>query len=178
MSGTMRDKARDASRTIQERIAATHVRKLDVDVNAMAAISNIFRVAVLFRNTAERRFLHRHHLSFSGFTLLWVLWAFGKMETHQLATECGIAKGTLTGLLNTMEKRGFAERKPHARDGRRKMVHLTRRGAALMRKLFLQINALEREFVAQLQKTEVTELIRQLRIVLHTPALSSGNDAQ
>ncbi len=160
---------RDSSKTIQERIATTHVKELDVDIDAMAAISNIFRVAVLFRNMAEKKFLDQHKLSFSGFTLLWVLWVFGKMETYQLAQECGVAKGTLTGILTTMEKHGLAERRPHATDGRRKLVQLTKKGNRLMNQLFLKINKLEREFVSELKPNELAELSRMLRIVLHTP---------
>ncbi len=160
---------RDTSMPIQKRIANTHVRDLDVDLDAMAAIANVFRVAVLFRNQAEKRFLDSHQLSFSGFTLLWALWVFGEMETHQLADECGVAKGTLTGILTTLEKLGLAARKPHATDGRRKLVELTAKGDRLMRRLFLQINALEREFVAGLGRDELADLSRLLRIVLQTP---------
>ena len=159
---------RDSSKTIQERIASTHVKELDVDIDAMAAISTIFRVAVLFRNMAEKKFLDAHNLSFSGFTLLWVLWVFGKMETYQLAQEGGVAKGTLTGILTTMEKHGLAERIPHATDGRRKLVQLTKKGERLMNQLFLKINQLERDFVSELKKSELSELSRLLRIVLHT----------
>lgn len=165
----MASHSRDTSRTIQERVATTHVRDLDVDIDAMAAISNVFRVSVLFRNHAEKKFLDAHSLSFSGFTLLWVLWVFGRMETYQLAEECGVAKGTLTGIVSTLEKRGFAERRPHASDGRRKLVQLTRKGKSLMKKLFIQINQLEQEFVSELKKSELSDLSRLLRIVLHTP---------
>lgn len=161
--------ARDTSKTIQERIATTHVRSLEVDVDAMAAISNIFRVSVMFRNRAEKQLLDDHNLSFSGFTLLCVLWVFGKMETHQLATECGVAKGTLTGIISTLEKNALAERQPHATDGRRKLVQLTRKGKKLMQRLFLQINALEKEFVSELEANEISDLSRMLRIILHTP---------
>ena len=135
----------------------------------MAVVSNIFRVSVLFRSLAEKKFLDAHNLSFSGFTVLWVLWVFDKMESYQLADECGIAKGTLTGIVSTLEKHSFAERKPHASDGRRKIVQLTRKGRALMKRLFLQINALEKEFVAELKVNEIDDLSRMLRIVLHTP---------
>jgi DNA-binding MarR family transcriptional regulator len=156
--------SRDSSKTIQERIATTHVKDLDVDVDAMAAISNIFRVSVLFRNQAEKKFLDRHNLSFSGFTVLWVLWVFGKMESYQLADECGIAKGTLTGIVSTLEKHKFAERKPHASDGRRKLVRLTAKGKTLMKQLFLQINGLEKGFVSELKNNEIGDLSRLLRI--------------
>lgn len=164
----MVNQLRDASKTIQERIATTHVKDLDIDIEAMAVISNVFRVSVLFRNQAERGFLGAHHLSFSGFTLLWVLWVFGKMESHQLADECGIAKGTLTGIVTTLEKRGFAARQPHTTDKRRKYVQLTRKGKRLMKRLFLQINDLEKEFVAELKVAEIISLSHLLRIILHT----------
>lgn len=94
----------------------------------MAAISNVFRVSVLFRGHAERRLLLKHNLTFSGFTVLWVLWVFGEMESNQLAEECGVSKGTLTGIVSTLEKYGFAQRKPHSIDGRRKLVHITSGG--------------------------------------------------
>ena len=163
----MAAKSRNTSKTIQESMAATHVAALDVDLDAMAAISNVFRVSVLFRNQAEKRFLLQHRLSFSGFTVLWVLWVFGKMESYQLAEECGITKGTLTGIVSTLEKYGFAERSIHPSDGRRRLVRLTRSGNVLMKKLFPAINALEQEFVAGLTKAEQLELSRMLRIILH-----------
>ena len=158
---------RDTSKTIQERIAATHVNELGIDLDAMAVVSNIFRVSVLFHNEAEKRFLLEHKLTFSGFTVLWVLWVFGRMESYQLAEECGISKGTLTGIVTTLEKYRFAERKPHSTDGRRRFVQLTRKGKNLMKKLFPAINNLEQEFVGELTKTELAEAARILRIILH-----------
>ena len=166
---------RDTSKTIQERIATTHVQSLDTDIDAMAAISNVFRVSVLFRNHAEKRLLLKHNLSFSGFTVLWVLWVFGEMEANQLAEECGISKGTLTGIANTLEKYGFATRTPHSTDGRRKLVLLTTAGRRLMKKLFPAINLLEQEFVSGLNKKELTELGRLLRIVLHSQDQTDEN---
>ena len=68
-----------------------------------------------------------------------------------------------------MEKHGLAERKPHETDGRRKLVQLTRKGRGLMQRLFIQINSLEQEFVSELKKSELADLSRMLRIVLHTP---------
>lgn len=159
---------RDTSQTIQERIAATHVNSLDVDLDSMAAISNIFRVAVMFRNLSERRFLLKHNLTFSGFTVLWVLWVFGKMESYQLAEECGISKGTLTGIVSTLEKHGLIRRIRHPLDGRRKIVMATDRGRTLMRRLFPKINRLEREFVRGLESKELSSLARMLRIILHS----------
>ena len=130
----MPKQTRNTSKTLQERIATTHVKDLAVDIDAMAVISNIFRISVLFHNQAEKRFLLKHHLTFSGFTVLWVLWVFGRMESYQLAEECGIAKGTLTGIVNTLEKYQFAERELHPSDGRRKLGAANEKRAPLNEK--------------------------------------------
>jgi len=159
---------RNTDQTIQERIATTHVQSLDVDLNAMAVISNVFRLSVSFRNQAERQLLNQYNLSFSGFTVLWVLWVWGRKQSHELATECGIAKGTLTGVVTTLEKYGLATRQPHQTDRRCKYVELSEKGRALMEPLFLGINALEKAFTAELSTSEQQELSRLLRIILHT----------
>jgi len=166
---------RNTSRTIQERIATTHVQALDVDLNAMAAISNIFRVSVKFRNQAEQQYLGKYNLSFSGFTVLWVLWVWGRKLSSELAVECGIAKGTLTGVVTTLEKYGLAERIPHQSDRRRKYVQLSAKGQTLIKRLFLKINDLEKTFTAQLSASEQEELSRLLRIILHTE--TTGTEA-
>ena len=159
---------RDASKTIQERVASTHVKDLDIDLDAMAAISNIFRVSVLFRSTAERKFLTENNISFSGFTVLWVLWVWGRKQSFELAEECGIAKGTLTGIVKTLEKNELAKATAHENDRRRKYIEISGKGRDLMQKLFKQLNDLEIAFTSDLQKTEQQELSRMLRIILHT----------
>ena len=159
---------RNTSKTRQEFVATDHVRDLKVDIDAMAAISNVFRVAVMFRNRAEKRFLLKNKLTFSGFTVLWVLWVFGEMESYKLAEECGITKGTLTGIVTTLEKNGFAKRMLHPTDGRRRLIKLTAQSQTLMSKLFPTINQLEQNFVSGLSKTEQKELSRMLRIILHS----------
>ena len=159
--------ARDTSKTLQERVATSHVKPLGVDLDAMAAISNIFRVATLFRKTAERQILSKHQLSFSGFTVLWVLWVWGEKQSYDLAEECGIAKGTLTGIVSTLEKRGLVDSKPHPSDGRRKFIFLKDSGLSMIESLFLEINQLEVSVTSTLNDTEKPELSRMLRILLH-----------
>ncbi len=159
---------RNTSKTIEERIATTHVQTLDVDLHAMAIVSNIFRVAVRFRNQAEKQHLSTDHLSFSGFTVLWVLWVWGQKQSYELASECGIAKGTLTGVVTTLERYGLVKRIPHDTDGRRKYVRLSRKGRGMIKRLFLRINDLEQRFTVELSRSEKEEISRLLRIILHT----------
>ncbi len=149
-----------------ERAALARVEALDIDVGALSAISNVFRVANAFRNLAERRVLSRHGLSFSGFTVLWVLWVWGPREPGELAEEAGITKGTLTGVLKTLEGHGLTERRPHRTDGRRVVIRLTARGKATIHRLFPQFNALETAVTGELSEAETAALARALRTVL------------
>jgi len=90
----------DVERDVQARLGDQ-----PLDFASLDAISNIYRAAVAVRRRAERNVLAEHGLSFGGFTILWVLWVWNEMETARLAEECGLAKGTLTGMLTTLEKR-------------------------------------------------------------------------
>ena len=92
----------DAERDVQARLG-----ERPLDFASLDAISNIYRAAGSVRRHAEREVLAEYGLSFGGFTILWVLWVWGEMETAQLAEECSLAKGTLTGMLSTLEKQGF-----------------------------------------------------------------------
>lgn len=161
-------KSSKTSRTIEERIAQTHIKNLPVNLDASAVISNIFRVAVMFRNRAEQSVLGQYNLSFSGFTVLWVLWVWGEKQSKDLARESGIAKGTLTGIVQTLLKYGLVQTKVHETDSRRKSILLTKQGMVTIQEVFLEINVLESTFVKNLETAEMHELSQKLRIILNS----------
>lgn len=158
----------NSSRTIEERIAQTHIKNLPVNLDASAVISNIFRVAVMFRNRAEQSVLGQYNLSFSGFTVLWVLWVWGEKQSKDLARESGIAKGTLTGIVQTLQKHGLVDTKVHEADSRRKSILLTEAGKTTIQDVFLKINDLESAFVKNLAVDEMQGLSQKLRIILNS----------
>lgn len=75
-----------------------------LDFDALLAVSNIYRAANAVRNRMEREVLAPVGLSWGGFTILFVLWVWGDRETGELAVDCGLAKGTLSGMIQTLEK--------------------------------------------------------------------------
>ena len=103
-----------AERDIRARIGGQ-----PLDFAAMAAVSNIYRAANVIRNRLERQILAGEDLSWAAFTVLFVLWIWGDQQTRHLADEAGVTKGTLTGVLKTLEKRGLTRRRAHEADGRR-----------------------------------------------------------
>src|SRR5580692_9854544 len=106
-----------------------------LDFTAMAAVSNIYRAANAIRNQMERDVLAEADLSWAAFTVLFVLWIWGDQQTRHLAAEAGVTKGTLTGVLKTLEKRGLVQRAAHDEDGRLVVVSLVPDGLTMIERL-------------------------------------------
>lgn len=151
----------DAERDVQARLGDQLV-----DFASLDAISNIYRAAASVRRRGEREVLAPHGLSFGGFTILWVLWVWDEMETARLADECGLAKGTLTGMLTTLEKQGLVQRTRMDSDKRRVLVSLTPKGTDTIATVWPEFNAFEGLMSSGLTESEKRELARLLRIVI------------
>lgn len=137
-----------------------------LDFSSLLAVSNIYRAASAVRRQAERELLGPAGLSWGGFTILWVLWIWGEMETARLASECDLAKGTLTGMLSTLEKQQLVERRRLATDRRRVVVSLTEHGESTIGELFPRFNGFEGEMTTGLDEDQKAELAQLLRVVI------------
>jgi DNA-binding MarR family transcriptional regulator len=138
----------------------------DLDFSAMSAVSNIYRTGSAIRNHMERELLANYDLSWVAFTVLWVLWIWGEQETGHVAAEAGITKGTLTGVMKTLQARKLIRRIPHRDDRRRVSIGLSKAGERLIERLFPEFNRHETLAVSVLSEAEQSELARLLRLVL------------
>jgi DNA-binding MarR family transcriptional regulator len=138
------------------------------DFESLLAVSNIYRAANAVRNRMEREVLTPAGLSWGGFTILFVLWVWGDRETGELAVECGVAKGTLSGMLSTLERAEMVSRSRHNSDGRKVMVNLEPGGHDTIERLFPTFNAYESKLTGNLDVDDCRELSRLLRIVTTT----------
>ena len=135
---------------------------------AMAAVSNIYRAANVVRNHMERTVLADEDLSWAAFTVLFVLWIWGEQQTRHLAAEAAITKGTLTGVLKTLEKRGLVLRRAHDADGRLVLVNLEPKGLAMIERLFPAFNMGEAFVSSGLTEREKTQLAALLRKIIRS----------
>ena len=158
--GTPSDLVR-AERDIRDRIGGQ-----SLDFAAMAAVSNIYRAANVIRNHLERKVLADEDLSWAAFTVMFVLWIWGDQQTRHLAAEAGVTKGTLTGVLKTLEKRGLARRRAHEADGRLVLVSLEPKGVAVIERLFPAFNRGEALVSASLTEQEKLQLASLLRKII------------
>jgi MarR family transcriptional regulator, organic hydroperoxide resistance regulator len=152
----------DREQAVAARVGELH----EIDFVATHAVSNIYRVASAVRNHMEREVLSVDGLSWTGFTALFVLWVWGPQEARHLAQECGVSKGTLTGVVTTLETKGLITRSSHPEDGRLVLVGLTRSGRSIIERLFPRFNQHEAAVASGLTNPEQHELARLLRKML------------
>ena len=65
--------------------------------------------------------------------VLHALFTRGPMQMNELAERIGRKKNTVTGLIQTLEDRGYCRREPDPRDARAQLVLLTEKGEAIRR---------------------------------------------
>lgn len=136
---------------------------MDIDFEALAVISNLFRAASAVRNHLERNVLAESGLSWTAFVVLWVTWIWEPIETRDIAEESGVSKATLTGVLKTLEKMSLVVRGRSATDGRLVLVTLTPAGRTLMESLFPAFNSQEVELVTHVPSADRVSFANMLR---------------
>lgn len=151
-----------------ERDVRTALGDLDLDLGPLMAVSNIFRAATAVRTHMESTVLAAEQLSWSAFVVLFVLRVWGTQESSQLAHEAGIAPGTLTGVLKTLEKRGLARREPHPDDKRRVIVAATSAGQSAINTIMPNFNHQESLVTGELSGEQRADLSHLLRLVLRS----------
>ena len=126
-----------------ERKVVEELGHLPLDFRAMAAVSNLFRASAAIRRHMEAKILADDRLSWTSFVAMWVLWVWGEMESRDLAAAVGISRPTSTGVVTTLEGRGYVRRSKTAEDGRLVRVTLTDAGRSKIEELFPRFNAEE-----------------------------------
>lgn len=148
------------------------VGALQLDFEAMAVVANLFRAANATRNYLERTVLAEYGLSWTAFVVLWVAWIWEPIETRQIAEEGGFSKATLTGVLGTLESKGYLQRERSAKDGRLVEVSMTKAGRELMVTLFPTFNDHEQTISGTIDPKKRPDLAEMLR------AITQVTDAQ
>ncbi|GLK14210.1 MarR family winged helix-turn-helix transcriptional regulator [Streptosporangium carneum] len=153
----------ETEEAVNRRLGAFPIRR-----EALAAVSNLHRAAAAVRQHLENSALRVADLTWSAFVVLWVVWIWEEIETRHAAAEAGISKGTLTGIIKTLESRGLIQRSQHPDDRRLALLRLTPEGLALMERLFPAFNDEEAFVVGALEEHEALDLAACLRrIVTH-----------
>lgn len=108
-----------------ERYPSLQPSACDAFLNLLRAGDTVF--------DAEGRFLSQHGISQSRFTVLMLLHhCCGPSTPAELAEETGVTRATMTGLIDTLEKDGWAQREMDPHDRRTTRVRLTPAGESFL----------------------------------------------
>jgi len=149
-----------------ERKVLDQLGHLPLDFNAMWMVSNLFRASTAVRRKMEAEVLAPDRLSWTAFTVLWVLWVWGEMEARDLAAAVGVSRPTTTGVVSTLARRKLVRRSRVAEDGRLVRVSLTDTGRRTIEELFPRFNAKEREVAGLLPGPDQERLAGMLRTIV------------
>jgi DNA-binding MarR family transcriptional regulator len=157
-----------SKKPLAEVLGERRVASLGVNLDSMALVSNIHRASAAIRDHFERCVLTEADLHWSAFTTLWCLWIYGELETRKLAIEAGVAKSTLSGILNALEARKLVKRRTNEAERRLVIVNLTSAGDTLITSLFPRFNAEETRIVGGLSGKQMLSATDVLRAILAT----------
>jgi len=152
------------------------VEGLEIDFVAAQTISSIYRAANAVRAHITNAVLRQYGLTWSGFVVMWVVWISDGMETRHVAESAAISKATLTGVVKTLESRGWMIRETLVTDRRLVRLRLTRSGIDLMTELYPKFNAVESTVVQELSARSQTRLTRDLRTIVRTVEANEDAD--
>jgi DNA-binding MarR family transcriptional regulator len=155
---------------LAELLGEQRVAGLHIDLRSMALVSNIHRASGIIRDHFERSVLEDADLHWSAFVTLWCLWIYGDLETRRLAMEAGIAKSTLSSILNMLEGRKLVRRRANELERRLVIVNLTAAGAEMISGLFPKFNAEETRIVTRLTAKQMKAATDAIRVILATIA--------
>jgi DNA-binding MarR family transcriptional regulator len=156
--------------TLAETEAAMRAKvgHLPVDFASAHALSSLYRAANAARGRLTNGALREHDITWTGWVVLWVVWIWDGMETRQAAESAGISKGTLTGVVKTLESRGWLRRTPSTVDRRLVNLELTESGVALMESVFAKFNTVESDVVSGISARRLAEMTKGLQEIVRS----------
>ena len=114
----------------------------------------------------ERPAREAHGLSASAFQALAILDGAGEpVPGHVIAGRLLVSSASMTSLLDTLERRGLAERRPHPTDRRKILVHLTADGQRIVDQQLPVLHAVIAQAISTLPEDDREHLLTSLTTI-------------
>jgi len=151
---------------------------------ATECFANLFHAADLLMELHNRQSREQYQLSPSARQVLAVIeGARQPLEPSVIAERVLITTGSMTSLLDTLERRGLVRRMPHPGDRRKLLVDITPEAQAILDQLLPSLHARERDVIsAALTTREQHDLLRLIAKIQYAAidarATATPNDVQ
>jgi DNA-binding MarR family transcriptional regulator len=149
-------------------------RRRGADTLATECVVNLIRTEGLVAAELDRIF-RPHGLTGPGYNVLAILAGAGTaLPPYVIGERLLVTRGTVTGLLDSLEKRGLVRRTPHPQDRRMLLVELTEDARPLMRRVARELLPAQGEMISVLSEQEKEILVGLLgRLQAHLRSRSS-----
>lgn len=158
------------------RVEAEQARRYPgADRLATECVVNLIRSESLVVTELDRLF-RCHGLSGPGFNVLMIIQGAGRpLSPYEIGDRRLVTRGTVTGLLDTLEKQGLVRRTPHPDDRRMLLIELSDPGRALLAEVCSELFPVQEELISALSGAEKATLIRLLgKLQAHLEARAGG----
>lgn len=149
-------------------VQAWHRERPDLDVQPLAVLSRVTRLARLLDHASAEAF-ESHDLDGWEFDVLAALRRAGDpyaLSPGQLASQTLVTSGTMTNRIDRLAERGFVRRTPDPDDRRGVRVELTESGKQAVDGAFTDLLTREHSLLESLTKPERKELAELLRTLM------------
>jgi DNA-binding MarR family transcriptional regulator len=126
----------------------------DANVAATEGVMNTIRTADMFFDRIGR-LLRPLGVSAAGGLVLGILRDHGTMSPSELGERLIVTRATVTGLLDSLERRGFVSRSANPADRRSLLVEVTPAGLAVVQELRTIVHRNERDWMSVFSDAEL-----------------------
>lgn len=132
---------------------------------------NIARTSDQLLGELNRRLKAGYDLSISAVTVMAIIDGAGEPITPGVIAERAIiAAASATSVLDTLQRRGLVERRPHPTDRRKLLIDLTPEGRRVLDQILPGVHRLEAAVMDELTVQERRELLELIAKVQHSVA--------
>ena len=151
------------SRTGPLRIETDHASRYPgANKLATETVINLIRTSSFLVAELDRVF-RRYGLTGAGFNVLMILCgAHGPLSPFEIGERRLVTRGTVTGLLDTLEKQELVRRMPHPQDRRMLLVEVTEDAETLLDEVCDELFPAQAQMMAGLTGSEKDSLVRLL----------------
>ena len=126
----------------------------DGNLLATEAVMNTIRTADLLFDQIGR-LLRPLGVSAAGGLILGILRDHGTMPPSEVGDRLQVTRATVTGVVDSLERRGFVGRSANPADRRSLLLEITPEGRAVVQELRTLVHGNERDWMAVLSETEL-----------------------
>ncbi len=132
------------------------------NVVATEAVMNTVRTAdMLFANI--NRLLRPLGVSAAGGLALGLLRDLGPLTPSEMGERLIVTRATVTGVVDSLERRGLVERHAHPGDRRRSVIEITEEGRGILQQVRTIVHRQEQEWLGTMSDDELRHYIGQLQ---------------